>query len=448
MTVVAFSPTKAFWFTEDSGLYTAQYGAQQTLVNDSGILKFADTDGTVYEFDTANANRYQGCVTADGSTTVVSYNESGQITTILKSINHDTSLNPSSLQTFTYDDNGQIATITLQNYDSDFNAIDVSQATYTYYDSSDLNGNPVGELKSVVTAVPDGNNGWLNTGTSYYRYDSISGNLSEALTPQDYLNATAQLGNLDVQGTDPAAFASVDYAYALPMVGNNSYRIISVYRHGVDSGSICYQDAWGTPGVNTVQRESIEFFSQNCAAYIYTNFLGEVLGSLYYKGDTAQCTYNQYGSDSWDYGKLTVSAASSAVDSVSSTFYLLQVHLEPTGLFHRYTYYDSTDSTFPGAVAGQLESVQVLHGLNDENPSTTDSYQVPLPKRDSGWRDGCRRCSGHPYGLRPQPRNDFLHLHLGFELPVVGPRARHRLCGQFHDFFLLRFGERRAIRYG
>ena len=58
--IVTFNQNEAYWFNHSGGSYQAQFGAKQTLVDDTsnGLLVFTDTDGTVYEFyDSATGAR-------------------------------------------------------------------------------------------------------------------------------------------------------------------------------------------------------------------------------------------------------------------------------------------------------------------------------------------------------------------------------------------------------
>jgi hypothetical protein len=248
----------------------------------------------------------------------VTYNQDDKVEYITSTLQHGTCSQPSSRLEFAYDGNGQVATVT-READVSNNWANVSRASYSYYGIADAYGNPEGELQSVLCQTWDAaiqTPAFVGTDTYNYSYDSTSGNLFLAFTPQDTINARHSLNDVSsLDGIDYWTYASDAYFSNVETIGDNGYRITTVVQHGIDVNSFWYGD-YSSSDYNFAKRETVETFWNSDIQTTYTNFLGELLATDYLNYMNANpgewYTYNQY-----DGGRLTLSAATSAVTCVS-----------------------------------------------------------------------------------------------------------------------------------
>ena len=222
---VTFDSQDTYWYNVSGNTYTPQFGVTQSLVPDTTdhLLKFIDTDGTVYEFNDFSSNyaaleqgQLARIVSPNGATEVVSYLPSGQDAGKVNTIQYFSSGQSQAYQKLSYayidsasDPNeGEVQAITLQGYSTTTQQlVNLQKVTYTYYvtGSSEPNGD-TSDLKEAVTQQWDpASSHWIgdNAGdptpeTSYYRYyiDSANGSgyadgLKMVISPQGFQDASS-----------------------------------------------------------------------------------------------------------------------------------------------------------------------------------------------------------------------------------------------------------------
>ena len=208
---VSFSPQQVYWFSVSGSSYVAQFGAHQTLTDDTsrGLFLFSDTNGTLYEFDDfshtdARSGQFYETIYPSGQQVakVSSWNGAGQISQISYQAFDP---NFGDLETYeqhdfyyytTGSDAGRLQYLEDVRYDQENMAgYYVSLATYSYYQPGDPNGLP-GDLETVFHQAWTGDSFSATRDTWYYRYYTDSTNALElALSPQEYQNAVLNLGN-------------------------------------------------------------------------------------------------------------------------------------------------------------------------------------------------------------------------------------------------------------
>ncbi|HEY5313267.1 MAG TPA: RHS repeat domain-containing protein, partial [Pirellulales bacterium] len=146
------------------------YGALDTLVYTAGTYVLTKPDGTqeTYAgFGSGTQARLLKRTAPGGLELVVSY--SADLPTLAKRTAISGDAESFVYNYFTSGDNaGRLSSVTLVRQPIGGTAFNVRRATYSYYDSGDLNGS-IGDLKTAVQQVYNAST-WQTLGTCYYRY--------------------------------------------------------------------------------------------------------------------------------------------------------------------------------------------------------------------------------------------------------------------------------------
>ncbi len=131
--VVAMGQEDAYWFAPSGGGYAAEFGASQTLTHDATnhVYKFADTDGTVYEFDDFSysgpqAGQFRKSVAPSGDVAAVtSWTAAGKIAEIQYTLAGASAPYESHQCTYygTGDPNAGVLAVSVQNFFRGWSAV-------------------------------------------------------------------------------------------------------------------------------------------------------------------------------------------------------------------------------------------------------------------------------------------------------------------------------------
>ena len=334
---VVFDGRDTYWFNKTSSgeTYSPRFGAQETLtyIPASGgsydYYTMTSPDGTVYKFygfdSAASSAHVQGqlltTTAPSGETTTILYNGNGTIDTVTYS--QTVNGTPYQQDVYAYNITGDITSVTQSAANQSSQLVAVSQSQYTYYATGDLYGLP-GDLKFATTAVPGGT-GWVDTGTTYFRYytdtspTGFAHALERVVLPNSYAKLYATYGDPSSLPDSTVANFTCYYFEYDPVTANvtkeitfgesNEYKLTATVRAG----------SAGDTNYNEWTRETVETLPDGSTNTVYTNFDGQPLLTDVYdpsasSGSQHTVTYYQYDPTT---GYLVLTAEPSAIDTTA-----------------------------------------------------------------------------------------------------------------------------------
>jgi RHS repeat-associated protein len=392
--------------------YGSRYSLQETMAYNSGAGEYTLTDTTgarlkYYDFNTslpaAQRGQLKSYTGPDGHTITPSYNGSGQVTVVQRSVTVGGTTTTESLS-YSYVGSGvnagKVASVMEQRQVGGGSAQTVRETDYTYYDGSDSNGN-AGDLKLAVIKDASGN----TLDTQYYRYYTSSGGTGYqgGLKYEFGFDSYARLGKAVADavttGTLPpgtTVFTAPDsfvapYADQAPQY-NAAHQVTqdTVQGQGCSvcsggQGTYTYGSSVSAfaDGYNNWRNKTVETLPDGNQHTVYTNFAGEVMLDVFKDTTTSQQweTYYRYDTNT---GRLILKADPSAVTGFDETTPELlnnqqgnyQYLADSTGLIENTSYYSSTTATgsTPGGVLGYQYQTSVQRGESGTAvlQSTTD----------------------------------------------------------------------------
>jgi YD repeat-containing protein len=379
----------ARYFDYSGGVYTERFAGKDTLTYDGTADQYVLTtpQGVTFRFEsfstslpTAEQGQFASRTDAYGNLTqVVDRNSDGQITEVQRGGGAEgAGATESWLYTYlpsTDANAGLLDSVTLRRGAScGAPWTTVREVTYSYYGSSDANGN-LGDLES--SSVWDAGDNLL--GTDYYRYytaDTYDGDtqIGYAHGLKYYLSAQS-FDRMTGAASYVATYADDHFQY------NSDHRVsvedvqgqgCSACSGGIGHYTFAYTDSSNTAGPNSWARETVEGLPDGNENIVYSNAYGEPMLVVFHDTTANQKWINLYQYDSSD--RCVLAASPAAVGGYSPGSADLSPTLT-TGLITTFDYYSLTTatSTAAGGVAGAWKGVSIQRG-----PSGTPIRQLDL----------------------------------------------------------------------
>ncbi len=406
--VVSFSQEQSVFFNKSGSTYTPTNGAENrySLVADPGDHRFRMTDprGIVWEFQDFTSpsgppGRFYRATGAGGQQIVVTSYSDDSLGEVERTYTQD-SITYTEKYTYAYT-SGQLASVTLQRKEGGGSFVNVERVNYTYYGSSDGNGN-LGDLKTAVAQRWDGSI-WENHGTHYYRYYTGSAGGTGFKHGLQYVVGPEAYSRMVVAGLNPlTASATVLNNYADYRLQYNSDQRVTF--EAVAGGARVYTFAYtqrsGTSSdLNQWQRKTVMSRPDGGQVTVFVNGIGQaILHEL----------LDQYNELSWRHyfeydsaAHVTLHAHPSAVQSwsLASDSSPLSVTLRASDGFIELTDYP-TSTTATETVAGNVlgyEKAQKIKKGSGGTPitlremayfqRTVGSASVVVPAQETVYRD-------------------------------------------------------------
>ncbi len=356
---------KAIWFELVGGAWVPKFYFKDTLVHESGKFIHADTVGKrteFYDFTVTPAlqGKFIRSYDPHGGTAHVidaGYDGSNRLISITQTVGGN-----SVRYLYTYHDTSphenRIQSVTLQ-----VNAVDVRQALFEYYDSGESNG-VIGDLKLVTIQTskipcPSGSAVWTDVQKTHYRYytgTSATGyarGLKFVVGPEAYARIVAVGGN-PLTATDSTIANYADHYFEF----DDTQRVTKEMTNGgLLTFSYSYHTSGNTADYNNWSVRTTETLPDDNQNIVYTNYAGQVMLKVFQSGSDQWYDYYQFD----DKGRVTLQAASSAVDSYDEMDAGLVTLRDDAGLIQVTVYYPD-DATDPGTAPGYVQYQKVKKG--------------------------------------------------------------------------------------
>ena len=316
------------WFDKVGSEYVARQNVRQWLSYDasSDVFTVRDVAGNAAEYlgQTGRLKRY---IAANGSLiSVLSYSSDGRNITEAQreSVVDGNSVVESFLYTYVLwsDQRRRLSSVVLRRKVNNGAWFNVESALYEYYQVGEAYG-LLGDLKTVVTRIFD-DNGWAETGTTYYRYftgsptssssssSSSSGTSSSSANSTPGGNSVSPFRHLLRFVVEPAAFARLvaDPNSPDPFTASNGTvavyadyqfeydeqrRVVRELRNG---GSRVYEYSYSAgfagDGENIWKYKTTEVQPDGSEIIVYSNGAGQPMLSVSRSGGNEWLTFLRY----------------------------------------------------------------------------------------------------------------------------------------------------------
>ena len=370
--VIELSNSSVIYFAKQASGYASQFGARQTMWEDTTTEKMAQTNGNVLAFHkTTSGNNLAGTLESltspGGGKVTFTYSAPGRIGSarITEGSGSTTAIDE---MVYTWNTTtNQISSILLRRSTNNGSTwTNLERVNYTYYAASE-NFGTLGDLKFVTSQIWSGTV-WVDTGTYYYRYykqgeaKGFVNGLKYELTPEDYANLIAAYpSSSSWTDTIVAGFASKYFEY-----DSNRRVVLEKVRGGLETYIMAYTEFsadYFNP--NAVHARTIETRPNGSKRKVYTNYAGKILLSeeIPPAGSSDQniIHYTVYDNDFQKIEDYSPSSITSYTEQVSGNTCTLTVNVNLTqGLIKLISYHAAT-SSMP---AGYVNEQKIKQGKN------------------------------------------------------------------------------------
>ncbi|MCZ2341705.1 MAG: hypothetical protein LC104_07900 [Bacteroidales bacterium] len=400
---VVFDLCTAYWFTVSNGtnssssgspsgsssasgaaVYTARFGAKQTLAFDKSQCRFifTDCDGTVWQYTNKgefHSVQYQDARgtnvtewTSDGLPQKITQatTQTGKTTTGITNLESNNSgrftTTPTGKTTidanvFEYDNARRITGITFQR--STNPTAGIRRIVYTYYGPNEEHGSD-GDLKTATEQLLAGTT-WVDRDTSYYRYyqtgeaGGFEHGLKFAFGPEAFerLKEDPQVAD-PFLATDTQAGRYADNYYEY----DAEQRVTkSVVNAGQQTFTYAYATSSHADDYNHWKRKVTVTRPDGSRQITYNNFIGQALLTDLASGSDHWLDYHQFDANAREVLHAHPSAVISYDDTQDDLGIVLRTDAGLIDLTDYYTITTATPTT-PGGAAGYVQFQKVQEG--------------------------------------------------------------------------------------